>query len=240
MTPRPERSAPGSVQVEPVPGLREVRPSVRSEEAVSVASAADADRMPDLAAVVPVAAAILDEEMAAGMQAARDARRSGSPSSQGVPMPRSDERPLHDLHELVDALGEALPRIRSYFDEAAMRSAATGGGLDGESVPVLRPPTPVRPGQCAGLSMRLDNDDTRLAQVALRCTDLFSTSGVRIAQRCVTVTPDRLQLGPDAHAVVALKIAVPHGIAPGEYSGLLLAAGLAYFRAVVAIEVSWQ
>ena len=85
--------------------------------------------------------------------------------------------------------------------------------------------------------MKLNNDHVTAAHVELFCTDLFSTSGARIPQHNVTLTPNRLELQPDAYANVALEIQVPLGSRSGTYSGLVMASGLSYLCAVIALEV---
>lgn len=212
----------------------------REEQKVNPPAAAGGmSRLQDAAALVPEAAAILDEEMAAGMLAAYDARtpEPGSSKIQSGSGAGNTDEWLRDLHDLVDALGNVLPRLQDYVTNAPGKSAEVRRGLEYESIPVLCPQAPVRPGESARISMKLNNDDAGPVHVALFCTDLFCTSGARIPQRCVTLTPNQLQLGPDAYAEVALEIAVPPASRPGAYCGLMLAAGLSYLRAVIAIEV---
>jgi hypothetical protein len=214
-------------------------PTGEEEPKTPVPAAPGASRLQDAAALVPAAAAVLDEEMAAGMLAAYDARIPGTKSSkvQGGSGSAGTDEWLRDLHDLVDALGSVLPRVQSYVANALDKSATLGRGLEYESVPVLCPHTPVRAGDRTRISIKLNNDNATPAQVKVLCTDFFSTSGARIPQRQVTLTPSQLQLGPDAHAEVTLEVAVPRDSRPGAYSGLLLTSGLSYLRAVIAIEV---
>jgi hypothetical protein len=194
---------------------------------------------PDAAALVPQAAAILDEEMAAGMRAAYEARPLDSNPWKPYDSASAavSEKWLQDLNNLVDALGDVLPRVQDYLTTALDKSAEVAGSPECESVSVLRPRASVRAGECAKISMRLNNDDVHAAHVVLFCTDLFSTSGGRIPQQHVSPIPNQLELQPDTYADVVLQIDVPSVIRPGSYSGLLMASGLCYLRAVIAVEV---
>jgi hypothetical protein len=199
-----------------------------------LAPAASTSRLQQAATLVPEAAAILDEEMAAGMLAAHHARAAPSGSSSRR---RTSNESLRGLPDFVDALGKVLPRIWGYAAGARTRAAEVGPDHGDESVPLVCPRAFVRPGGSTKISMRLNNDDANPANVTLSCTDLFNTSGTCIPKHQVTLTPSQFDLGPDANAEVALEISVPPGSRPGTYSGLLLAAGLAYLRAVITIEV---
>jgi hypothetical protein len=228
----------GSPDLKLAPRAIEARPANRQEQTVQEG----ANRLQDPAALVPDAAAILDEEMAAGMRAAYDARPPGSGSwnAQGRSGRGTPNEWLRDLHNLVDALGNVLPRAQDYLAKAQEQAAGAGLGQQYdqyESVPVLRPRAPVRAGEHARVSMKLNNDDANPAQVELFCSDLFSALGVRILQRQVRLTPERLKLAPDACAEIAVDIVVPAGSRPSAYCGLLLASGLSYLCAVIMIEV---
>jgi len=226
--------------LKPLRGPADLKLAPRAiEQAVNALAAADARRLQDAAALVPEAAAILDEEMAAGVLAAYRARtpEPGSSEAQSSSGVGNTDEWLREVHELVDALGNTLPRLRDYVAKGLDKSGAVGGDLEYESIPVLRPQAPIPPGESARISIKLNNDDANPAHVALFSTDLFSASGALISGHQVTLMPSQLQLGPDAYAEVALEIAVPPGSRPGAYCGLLLTSGLSYLRAAIAIDV---
>lgn len=198
------------------------------------ANPAQSAQMQEAAALVPAAASILDEEMAAGILAARDARNAAPSHGNDTRGAQPDKELLRDLHEFIDSAADLLVRLKG---KAANPVAAGTGNAQIEDVPVLRPGAPVRAGRQAKIAMTVNNDDTRVAHFVPRCTDLLCAAGYRIAREHVTFFPHELRLEPDASTGVALDIDVPIGSEPGIYSGLLLASGLPYLRAIISVEV---
>ncbi len=209
-------------------------------------SAPQGNPMQDAAALVQKAASILDEEMAAGVIAARDARRPASGSAAGsMGEPSGANKQLRrDVHDFIDAFADWVTRMQGPLGEWLAAMGGTEGdaeqtGLEAkhESVPVLRPREPVRAGGRAKIALKVHNDNTQPARLTLCCTDLLSSSEYRIPEHQVVFTPRELKLEPDASMEVNLHIGVPQGTPAGTYSALLVASGLPYLRAVIALEV---
>ncbi len=182
---------------------------------------------------------IHDEEMAAGVLAARDARRpaSGSARTSLNEHPGESDQLLRDVHDFIDAFADLVTRLQGPLGEWMAAPAGNRGNAEQESVPVLRPREPIRAGERAKISVKLHNDDAQLARLTPRCTDLLSSTGYRIPAHQVEFSPPELALGPDASEEITLHIGVPQETPEGTYSGLLLASGLPYLCAVIAIEV---
>jgi hypothetical protein len=173
------------------------------------------------ASLVSQAASILDEEMAKGVLAAR---RSSDPSpygalDAGTPL-------LRQAHELVD-------RIAALWSATPNPTAA-----DTEGLADLRPPTMVRPGQRATISMRVCNSESRPVRLMPAATDLLGSAGGRIAGTLLEFTPADFTLESQQEQDLTIAAVVPAGAAPGCYSGLLVVRGIEYLRALITIEVA--
>jgi hypothetical protein len=196
-------------------------------------------------ALVQKATSILNEQMAAGVVAAREASRSISPRLTKPSGPPSGvgEQWRHDAYAWIDTFADWLTRLQRPLSEqmaTALGAGKTSGhvGLDTahEQVPILRPRGAGQAGGSVHIAFQVHNDDVRPTRIMFCCTDLLSGQG-RILQQHVLCNPQELQLGPDALEEITLQIMVPSGAPPGMYSGLLIAPGLSYLRAIVTLEV---
>jgi hypothetical protein len=191
----------------------------------------------DPAALVKDAAAILEQEMAAGVLAARDARKAGFEAS--TPAQAVGPSP-GDLLGLVGQYQDWLPGLQEsigqWLESVVRQPKQSETGV--EQAPVLRAGNPVESGADASIAFKLHNDHTQPARLGLRCTDLTAESGQRIPARQLVFRPAEVELGPDEYTDIVLRIGIPQGTPPGTYSGLLTASGLPYLKAVVTLEVA--
>ena len=191
----------------------------------------------DPASLVKDAAAILEQEMAAGVLAARDARQAGSEAS----TPAQPTGPSSgDLLGLARQYQDWLPGLQDSIGQwlGSVLGQSKQSDSSAEQAPVLRSRTPVKSGADASIAFKLHNDHTEPAHPKLRCTDLTADSGRLISARQLDFTPCEIRLGPDEYADIVLRIGIPQGTPPGTYSGLLTASGLPYLKAVVTLEVA--
>jgi hypothetical protein len=194
--------------------------------------------MRDAAALVRSAASILDEDMAAGVLAARDARSTGAAHQATQTGNDGDRRQLlRNAHDFVDAIAAVLPQAQHGVPNwlKARQPAVDDTNLEG--ITLLCPSAPVQAGQIAKISMKLHNDNTSAARLVPYCTQLLTSSGYRIPEDQMTFTPRELPLGPDEFADVVLEVRVPGGSDKGSYAGVVMVSGAPYLRAVFAIEV---
>jgi len=204
--------------------------------------------------IVRQAASILEEEIAAGVVAAKqveqrfidvDALRSGDPGE-------VIQRFRRDTHEVVDILLDlAHAASRSLGDVAgravrlrpagigAARPAAKESFMAGPSTPTLNLPQPLEPGGSSEVVMNVENDsDSPTAAFEFHNTDLIDQSGNRIPADQVTFSSESLTVGPHQTEKVAIRVTVPVGTPPGLYSGLLQASRLDNLKAILVIEIT--
>jgi hypothetical protein len=181
------------------------------------------------AGIVSQAAAILDEEMALGVVAARSLGQAGQMPGldAGVPL-------MRQLHDLIDKAAAAWP------------SAARPSGLDGGTgsahpgpgpLPEVKPPGAVRPGQTATIAMRLCNREGGEVRLRPAATDLLGGDGARLASTLLDFQPAEVNLQPGDEAPLQIRVAIPPGTPPGTYGGLLVVSGARDLRAVILLDV---
>ena len=181
------------------------------------------------ASIVSQAASILDEEMARGVLAAREAAPA-IPSAR----PGAGHPVLRQIHELVDNIGAAWPTLQNAWAQAALPEAAASAV---DPLAELSPRTTVRRGERATISMTLSNTEGRSVRLVPAATDLLGSRGGKIAASLIEFTPSESSLGPEDRRDLTLAMTVPDDAAPGCYSGLLVVRGVDYLRALITIEV---
>lgn len=181
------------------------------------------------ASIVSQAAAILDEETAKGVLAARSA---GSTAPQGGPS--ANHPVLRQLHEVVDNLAALWPQLQG---DAAGYPANRAASSDAGPLVTVRPRTTVKPGDRALISMALRNSESRSVRLVPTATDLLGSQGGRIPSSLLVFTPSEIVLEPQEQKDLAISTTIPVDAAPGCYSGLLTVRGLDYLRAIISIDV---
>ena len=186
------------------------------------------------ATTVANAAAILDEEMARGVLAARDLR--GLPVSRGS---HPEGNLLRQLHDVLDNVARLWPDLQSALPAAmAPGRPQPAGGVDGDSLPHVKPASSVRAGERATVAMTLSNKESRSVRLTPMATDLISCDGHRLPRDLFEFVPRELALAAGEQADVKGHIAIPPNSPSGRYSGLLVVAGVEYLRALITVDVA--
>src|SRR5262245_56256621 len=175
---------------------------------VSGAAAPFADRQV-AASIVTEAVSVLDEEMARGVLAARDAPVPGRRADAGSV--------LRQLHDAVDGLARLFPEMQGMPG----RSPAQVPASDAAALPHVKPHSASRCGQRATISMTLCNKENHAVRLTPMTTDLIDTAGHRLSRDLIDFVPREVHLEPGASADVQGHLVIPPGTAPGCYAGLL-------------------
>lgn len=180
-------------------------------------------------AIVSQAASILDEEMARGVVAASKAGPYAPAPAAGAGNPL-----LHQVHEVINQIAAALPGLA----ESQRREAPSYGPAASDvDPPAELRPTTVKAGERGMISMTLCNSESRPVRLVSAATDLLGSRSGSIPCSVLEFTPSELKLDPQEKMDVAIALTVPAGTAPGWYSGLFVARGVDYLRALITIEV---
>jgi hypothetical protein len=252
-----ERDVP---PVDPNPAVgSEPGPAASATAENRASEAADTETRPGFAEttsrIVRQAASILEEEIAAGVIAAKevekrfidvDSLRGGDPGE-------VIQRFRRDTHEVVDIfLDLAHAATRSLGDVAGravrfrpMNMPGPRGGTPAANapassgaVPTLVVPTPVAPGGSSEVLLSVENDtESPTVTFELHTTDLVDQDGNRIAAEHVSFSARTLSVGPHETEKVAIRVSAPSGTPPGRYSGLIQASRMDQLRAILIVDI---
>jgi hypothetical protein len=196
--------------------------------------------------IVAQAASILEEELATGIDAAKQIEerfvnvadmRSANPDEVMA-------RFRDDAHQVVDivldlinvptrSLGDWAQRVVSIRPDDGKTPTASPA-----EAPTIAVPSALRPGASAEVPLSLENDgDTPTAEFTFQSTDLVNADGDKILARHVNFDPATITIAPHERESVTVSISVPKGTVPGLYSGLVLASKLDRLRAVLVVDV---
>jgi hypothetical protein len=196
--------------------------------------------------VVQQAASILEEEVAAGIVAAREVEDKLFDTGE---VRKENKEALFgrfrkDAHEVVDIFMDLVGVAAKYGTNLTQRMITfTVPGTKKEEAPVsdvpkLEMPEPMKPGTETEVPMELENKSREVTDVfSMYCTDLISNQGKRIAAGNVSFTPETIKIGPGQTEKVLVKVSVPRNTSPGSYSGLVQATNLDQLRAILIIRV---
>lgn len=233
-----------------------VTSAVGGTTGASTAGADDASRLRSAVGatsrIVQQAATILEEEIAAGIVAAKrvEGRLVDVQKLRGADPQEVMQRFRRDAHEVVDILIDLVNVATNSLGGLAQRVVRIreGGGSadDGGkprspagAVPSLNVPRPVRSGESVEVPLTLENDgDNPTDNFAFVCSDLVNPGGERIGGEFVSFAPTSLTIAPHSAATVMISVSVPAGTPPGTYSGILQATRMERVRAVLSVSIA--
>lgn len=203
--------------------------------------------------VVREAAKVLEQELAAGLVAARrveerfidvQALRSRNPDE-------VMQRFRRDAHEVVDIVMDVLTVLVDTAANVTERSFSISGQRTvhtpeaprpqrqiASKVPTLSMPAPIAPGETMQILISVENDAEKPTEpIVFKCSDLLSSEGGSIPGTSVDYAPNQMILAPRTTERVAIRVHVPIGTKPGTYCGMFQANNLEAVRAVLMVEV---
>lgn len=198
--------------------------------------------------VVRRAASILEEEIAAGIVAAKEVEsrfvdvkqtRAGKPEEVMLRFRR-------DAHDVVDILMDLI-NVGTRAVSGLTQSVITIGGepASGQAssssaarVPTLTPPQAARAGSTVEVAMSLENDsDAPTEEFAFHATDLVDAAGDRITADRIRFEPSALVIAPHSRSRLSITVEVPGGTPAGIYTGLLQATKMSQLRAMLMLPI---
>ena len=202
--------------------------------------------------IVIKAAAIIEEEVAMGIGAAKriEQRFLDVAALRAQPADAVMSKFRHDAHEAIDIIIDIVTAAAAAAGDRAGRfinvTASHTGSVTKESsapesavrMPTVRVPGVVAAGTTAQLTMSLENEsDQATAEFTLHAGELVSASGARIPSDHVRFEPATVVVAPRAASTVTVHINVPAGTPAGSYEGLVRATQLDGLKAVLAVTV---
>lgn len=220
---------PSSESVGPLSALA---PHSQGDSPQPVAMNSAGDTVADAAAsIVSQAASVLDQELARGVLAARNAGSTGAAGYSSANSPL-----LQQIHQLVDNLATLWPQLQA---GAANRVPAAQPAVDATAELVtVRPRAAVKPGERATIAMTLRNRESRPVHLVPVATDLYGRRGGRIPSTLLEFSPAQMDLAPLEQKALTISAPIAADVGPDLYSGLLLMNGLDGLRALINIDVA--
>jgi hypothetical protein len=195
--------------------------------------------------VVQQAASILEEEVAAGIVAARNIEDKMF-DTKDLRKESKDalfSRFRRDAHEVVDIFVDLVGAAAKYGTGMTKRLVTfTNQGTENEDIPVVGTPKlemPVmKPGTTTEVPMTLENKSKAVTDVfSMFSTDLISNQGKRIAASNISFSPQSIRIDPAQAERVEVKVTVPKNTPPGSYSGLVQATNMDQLQAILIVIV---
>jgi hypothetical protein len=205
--------------------------------------------------IVQQAASILEEEISAGIVAARrveerfiDVQKLRTKNPEEIM-----QRFRRDSHEVVDILVDLVSLATNSIGGLAQRAIkvnVTSGSTSPRNptmpmssasmgVAMLQAPLPIKSGEAVDIPITLENDSEDTSETFhFMVSELISASGDRIEGQQVSFSPYTLVIGPRQSATLTVTVSVPEGTRAGVYSGLLQAQRLEQLRAVIAVQIA--
>jgi hypothetical protein len=189
--------------------------------------------------VVHRAAAILEEEIAAGIVAAKqvEERFLHHADLQGDAPSEVMSRLRKDAHEVVDVfidflvliatnhsdltgrMSRALPPSSEKSPEKSNAGAKTSVGPDAKSERVR---FSMESGNKRRATVKIQNRSRKTQSYAFSCTDFIDESARRIPASCLSFEPNQITLAANASARVEVRCVVPVATPKSLYAGLIL------------------
>ena len=200
------------------------------------------------ARIVHQAASILEEELAAGIVAAREVEKRfiDVQKVRGANAEEVMQRFRRDAHDVVDILIDMVTVATNAVGGLTQRVVTVGAARRAEGgstpasfgTPSLGVPHKVKAGQSIEVPLSLENSgDTPTEALEFHSSDLVSCTGARIVAGQVSFVPRSLVIAARQAEVVKVTVAVPADTPPGTYAGLLQASKLEQLRAVVTVQI---
>lgn len=193
--------------------------------------------------IVQKAVSILEEELAAGIVAARQIEnkffdseelRSGKPDD----ILQRFRRDGHEVLDMVIDVVGATARNASRLAKRAISIREERVTQKETATPVLTMTQPVKAGEKGEVSLVIENDgETATETFELRATDLISASGDSIPAHLVQFEPKSIGVAPHQNQRVVVTVTPPVAATPGTYSGLIQSSRPDQLRAVLTIQV---
>tara|TARA_R110000772_G_scaffold47332_1_gene108197 strand:- start:417 stop:1124 length:708 start_codon:yes stop_codon:yes gene_type:complete len=196
--------------------------------------------------VVSSAVNILEEEIAAGILAAKKIEKK----ILDVDNIRSDPNDLmnrirRDTHEAVDLFLDAITALTNQVNKLTDTTTNNGNAEKTSADPIKRMPTltqleteqPLRPGQTETFRFTLYEDSKEETKIRFQKTSLFGPNGQTINASAIKISPLRLTLKPHQEREVKVALSLPQNVQPGAYNALITDTENALVKVVLNIVV---
>lgn len=198
--------------------------------------------------IVGQAATILEEEISAGIVAAKKVEeryvnvnelRSGEPE-------KVIQRFRKDAHEVLDILLDlvnlSFTAISGLSEQAStIRTASVSNDKNktksADEVTELVIAKNLKPGESGKVSMLVENSsDQATADITFKTAGMLNEKGDLLDAQNISIEPHSLQIAANDFEKISVLVSIPAGTVPGLYSGLIQASEV-QVRAILSVQV---
>ncbi|MGD8569301.1 MAG: hypothetical protein PVJ39_14535 [Gammaproteobacteria bacterium] len=197
--------------------------------------------------IVEQAASILEEEISAGIVAARkvEERYVNVNSLRSEESREIIQRFRKDAHEVLDIVLDLINlsiNAVSGLGERAMNIRSTtvpkdNNGTTEETVPELVIPEALKPGESGKVGMLVENESENATEkFSFSTSGLLDSAGNHLGPDNIQFDPASLEVGANDLEKVNITVSIPEATRPGHYSGVVQAAAI-QMRALLTVHV---
>jgi hypothetical protein len=197
--------------------------------------------------IVEQAASILEEEISAGIVAARkvEERYVNVNSLRSEESREIIQRFRKDAHEVLDIVLDLINlsiNAVSGLGERAMNIRSTtvskdNNGKTEETVPELVIPEALKPGESGKVGMLVENESENATEkFSFTTSGLLDSAGNHLGPDNIQFDPASLEVAANDLEKVNITVSIPEGTKPGQYSGVVQAAAI-QMRALLTVHV---
>lgn len=214
----------------------------------------DPDRVVNKAQnIVNSAVNILEEEIAAGILAAKNIEKKLIDVDELRSNPDAlMNRIRRDSHEVLDLVIDGFASITSQMNEVleALKNETKSASKKNKSTPksaskpsngnviFLEPEHPLKAGETTTLNLSLFNDsENETSTIELRKSDFLGSGSQKIGLRAIKIEPKTIQLKPQEEKDINISINLPKNSIVGYYNAFLTDVNNPKIRILLALEV---
>lgn len=195
--------------------------------------------------VINSAVNVLEEEIAAGILAAKKIERKVL----DVDDIRNDPDDLmnrirRDTHEAVDLFLDALTAITKQVNKLAEKEnkpqsepATSNNSKKSPVLSLIETERPLHPGETEVFTFTLLEDTVDTTKISFQKTALFGPNGQTINATAIKVSPQNLVLKSNEEREIRVKISLPKKAEPGIYNAFITDKENAIVKVVLNVEV---
>ncbi|QCK15775.1 COG1470 family protein [Mangrovivirga cuniculi] len=194
--------------------------------------------------IIKVATDILEEEVAAGIIAAKEMEKKvidvdkarNKDNDHVISRFRSDAHEVIDI--FMDVVSAASSQLENISDRLVNISPEKSNSNSVDQIPVISSDVELEPGKSVAIKMQLQNDNAEKSmKVEMIAGDFTSPSGGKILSRNITISPETLKIKPGEKEMVEIMVNAPKSTKKGKYSAFIQDKNIDNLQAMLKVDV---
>jgi hypothetical protein len=194
--------------------------------------------------VINLAVDVLEEEVAAGILAAKKIEKKIIDVDEARGSDPEDvlNRFRRDAHDVLDIFMDSVSVLYRKADFIKNEFVNTDEPVNNSNgnIPIIKPDKPSSPGQSIKIPIALINDEKDEKTIEFQTSELISETGAKITSRNIKIEPSSIQLAKGEKAVAQIHVNIIKTAKKGVYSGLFVDKANPKTKMVVEVEIETQ